>query len=145
MMLAEIRCRLYTGQFSSEYAVIVESVSGRTYSLFAHQDDVANDGEPTLDEPTDGWLRVKILKPEGNNVLVQLPQSTIENGSYLAVRRDQMRFSPRLRSFDEPTRGESARGDLLEIFPPTSPHRARNSDQAEAGHEVFRRVVPSRE
>jgi hypothetical protein len=94
MMLAEIRCRLYPGQFSSEYAVIVESFSGRTYSLFAPQDDVTNDGEPTQDEPTDGWLRVKVLKPEGNNVLVQLPQSTIENGSYLAVRRDQMRFSP---------------------------------------------------
>jgi hypothetical protein len=94
MMIAEIRCRLYPGQFSSEYAVVVESFSGRTYSLFASRDDVANDREPTLDEPTDGWLRVKVLEPEGNNVLVQLPQSTIENGSYLAVRRDQMRFSP---------------------------------------------------
>jgi len=29
MMLAEIWCRLYPGQFSSEYAVIVESFSGR--------------------------------------------------------------------------------------------------------------------
>jgi len=28
MMLAEIRCRVYPGQFSSEYAVIVESYSG---------------------------------------------------------------------------------------------------------------------
>jgi len=94
MMIAEIRCRLYPGQFSSEYAVVVESFSGRVYSLFASRDDVANDREPTLDEPTDGWLRVKVLEPEGNNVLVQLPQSTLENGSYLAVRRDQMRFSP---------------------------------------------------
>jgi len=93
-MIAEIRCRLYPGQFSSEYAVVVESFSGRVYSLFASRDDVANDREPTLDEPTDGWLRVKVLEPEGNNVLVQLPQSTLENGSYLAVRRDQMRFSP---------------------------------------------------
>jgi hypothetical protein len=94
MRIAEIRCRLYPGQFSSEYAVVVESFSGRAYSLFASRDHVANDREPTLDEPTDGWLRVKVLEPEGNNVLVQLPQSTLENGSYLAVRRDQVRFSP---------------------------------------------------
>jgi len=94
MTIAEIRCRLYPGQFSSEYAVVVESFSGRVYSLFASRDDVANDQEPTLDEPTDGWLRVKVLEPEGNNVLVQLPQTTLENGSYLAVRRDQVRFSP---------------------------------------------------
>jgi hypothetical protein len=93
MMIAEIRCQLYPGQFSSEYAVVVESFSGRVYSLFASRRDVANDREPTLDEPTDGWLRVKVLEPEGNNVLVQLPQSTLENGSYLAVRRDQVRFS----------------------------------------------------
>ncbi len=93
-MFAEIRCQLYPGQFSSEYAVVVESFSGRAYSLFAFRDDVTTDREPTLDEPTDGWLRVKVLEPEGNNVLVQLPQSTIENGAYLAVRRDQMRFCP---------------------------------------------------
>jgi hypothetical protein len=93
MMIAEIRCQLYPGQFSSEYAVVVESLSGRVYSLFASRDGVANDREPTLDEPTDGWLRVKVLQQEGNNVLVRLPQSTLENGSYLAVRRDQVRFS----------------------------------------------------
>ncbi len=92
MMIAEIRCQLYPGQFSSEYAVVVESLSGRVYSLFASRDGVANDREPTLDEPTDGWLRVKVLQQEGNNVLVRLPQSTLENGSYLAVRRDQVRF-----------------------------------------------------
>ncbi len=61
MTIAEIRCQLYPGQFSSEYAVVVESLSGRVYSLFASRDGVANDREPTLDEPTDGWLRVKVL------------------------------------------------------------------------------------
>jgi len=93
-MFAEIRCRLYPGQFSSEYAVVVESFSGRAYSLFAPQDDVTHDREPAQDEPSDGWLKVKVLKPEGNNVLVQLPQATVENGPYLAVRRDRMRSCP---------------------------------------------------
>jgi hypothetical protein len=94
MLIAELRWQLYPGQFSTEYAVVVESFSGRVYSLFASRDDVATEQEPTLDEPTDGWLRVKVLELEGTNVLVQLPQSTLENGSYLAVRRDQVRFSP---------------------------------------------------
>jgi hypothetical protein len=93
-MKAELRCRLYPGQFSSEFAVIVESFNGRTYSLFAPLDDVRYDREPSEHESTEGWLSVKVLEHEGNNVLIQLPQSTIENGSYLAVRRDQLRSSP---------------------------------------------------
>src|SRR5436853_2538223 len=92
-MFAELRCRLYPGQFSSEFAVIVESFNGRAFSLFASREDVESDREPTQDEPSDGWLKVKVLEPEGTNVLVLLPQSTIEDGSYLAVRHDQLRSS----------------------------------------------------
>ena len=94
MVTAELCCRLYPGQFSSEFAVIVESFNRRSSSLFAPREDVQYDREPSEDEPTEGWLRVKVLQRAGNNVLVQLPQTTIENGSYLAVRRDQLRFSP---------------------------------------------------
>ena len=75
--------------------MVVESFNGRAFSLFASQDDVRSDCEPTSpDEPVEGWLRVKVLKREGDNVLVQLPQSTIENGSYLALRRDAVRAVP---------------------------------------------------
>jgi hypothetical protein len=91
MTIAELRCQLYPGQFSSEFAVVVESFNGRAFSLFASREDVKCEREPSQDEPTTGWLKVKILEQEGNNILVQLPQSTIENGSYLAVRRDQLR------------------------------------------------------
>ncbi len=71
--------------------MVVESFSGRAFSLFASREDVKCEREPSQDEPTAGWLKVKILEQEGNNILVQLPQSAIENGSYLAVRRDQLR------------------------------------------------------
>ena len=54
MMIADIRRRLYPGQFSFECAVVVESFSARVDSLFAIQDDVRHDREPTRDEPTDG-------------------------------------------------------------------------------------------
>ncbi len=93
MSTAELRWQLYPGQFSSEFAVVVESFNGRVFSLFASREDVRNEREPSQDDPTDGWLKVKILEEEGNNILVQLPQSTIENGSYLSVRRDQLRPS----------------------------------------------------
>ncbi len=91
MMRAELRCRLLPGQFSSEFAVIVESFNGRSFSLFASRDEVIFDQEPTQDAPTDGWLRVQVVEGRGNNVLVRLPESTVENGQYLAVRSDQLR------------------------------------------------------
>jgi hypothetical protein len=98
MMTAELRCQLYPGQFSNEYAVVVESFSGRGFSLFASREDVQREREPSLDEPTTGWLKVKLLEQKGNNFLVLLPQTTLENGSYLAVRHDQLRFEPEVAS-----------------------------------------------
>ncbi len=92
MMTAELRCQVYPGQFSSEFAVVVESFTGRAFSLFASREDVQCEREPSLDEPTTGWLKVKLLEQKGNNFLVLLPQTTLENGSYLSVRHDQLRF-----------------------------------------------------
>src|SRR5262249_13377098 len=92
VMSAQLRCQLYPGQFSSEFTVIVESFNGRAFSLFAAREDVQYDWEPSQDQPAEGWLKVKILETDGNNLLLQLPQSTLGNGSYLAVRRDQLRF-----------------------------------------------------
>jgi hypothetical protein len=93
-MFAEIHCQLYPGQFSSEFAVVVASFSGREFSLFAARDDVRSEGQPSEDQPVEGWLRVKVLEREGDHVLVQLPQSTIENGPYLAVGHDEIRPIP---------------------------------------------------
>ena len=90
-MRTGLRCRLFPGQFSSEFAVVVETFNGRSLSLFASRDEVMFDQEPTQDIPTDGWLSVQVLERRGNNVLVRLPQSTVENGQYLAVRSDQLR------------------------------------------------------
>jgi hypothetical protein len=90
-MRSELRCRLFPGQFSSEFAVVVETFNGRFFSLFASRDEVMSDQEPTQDAPTDGWLSVQVIERRANNVLLRLPQSTVENGQYLAVRSDQIR------------------------------------------------------
>jgi len=71
-MRTELRCRLFPGQFSSEFAVIVETFNGLSLSLFASRDEVMFDQEPTQDIPTDGWLSVQVLERHGNNVLVTI-------------------------------------------------------------------------
>ena len=90
-MIQELRCKLFPGQFSSEFAVVVESFYGQKFSLFASVDDVTCEQMPTHDVPTQGWLKVYPIEQRGNNVLVQLPQSTLENGRFLPVRLDQLR------------------------------------------------------
>jgi hypothetical protein len=70
-MFAEMHGQLYPGQFSSEFAVVVASFSGEEFSLFASQDDVRADREPSDDEPVDGWLKVKVLERDGDHVLIQ--------------------------------------------------------------------------
>jgi hypothetical protein len=90
-MRRELRCRLFPGQFSSEFAVIVETFNGRSFSLFASRDEVMFHHEPTQDTPTEGWLSVQVAEQRENNVLVRLPHSTVENGQYLSFRPDQLR------------------------------------------------------
>ena len=91
MKTLQLRCKLFPGQFSSEFVAIVESFNGRSFSLFASREDVTFEQEPTQDTPTEGWLRVQVVDGRGSNILVLLPQSTVENGQYLTVRHDQLR------------------------------------------------------
>jgi hypothetical protein len=93
-MTADLRCKVYPGMFSSEFAVVVEAFNGRAFSLFAPREKVRVDQEPTLDEPADGWLKVQLLKQEGNLILVWLPDTTLESGQYLSVRLDQLSEIP---------------------------------------------------
>ncbi len=92
-MMTKLRCKLYPGQFSTEYAVVVEAFDGRRLSLFASHDDVETEGEPTESNPTDGWLNVRVVDRQGGIFLVRLPQSTIENGQHISVRQDQLRHA----------------------------------------------------
>ena len=55
------------------------------------RDEVAFDQEPAQVEATEGWLPVQVVERRDNNFLVRLPQSTVENGQYLAVRSHQLR------------------------------------------------------
>jgi hypothetical protein len=92
-MNALLRCEIYPGQFSSEYAVILRSFTGKEFSLFASRQDVQCDDRPTDEQPSEGWLRVAITKRDGSLCLVRLPQSTIENGQSITVNADQLKIT----------------------------------------------------
>jgi hypothetical protein len=86
-----LRCTVSPGQFSSEYAVSVRSFSGRTFSLFADRGDVECDQFPSEDRTVEGWVSVEIVNSSETHYLVQLPQSTLENGRFLSVNPSQLR------------------------------------------------------
>jgi hypothetical protein len=81
-----LRCQVYPGQFSVEYAVVVRQSDGKEVSLFAPQEFVDCEQNPTFDRPVLGWIKVVLVKQQGDLALLQLPRSTLENGQYLTVR-----------------------------------------------------------
>jgi hypothetical protein len=89
-----LRCTLFPGQFSSELAVVVKSVHGREFSLFAAKTDLEYDENPTENHPVEGWVRVNVVQRERNLYLVRLPQTTLENGQYVTVAAGQLRAVP---------------------------------------------------
>jgi hypothetical protein len=93
-MTAELRCKVYPGMLSNEFAVVVEDFKGQNSSLFAPREKVRVDQEPTHDEPVIGWMRVQLLERAGDVILVWLPDTTIENGQHLFVRPEQLAEFP---------------------------------------------------
>lgn len=89
-MTAKLRCVVTPGQFSSEYAVVVQSFNGRSFSLFASRGDVVCDQPPTNDQPSNGWLKVRIVDRSERHILVLLPQSTLECGQKISVNPHQL-------------------------------------------------------
>src|SRR5438093_1501468 len=89
-----VLCRVYPGQFSVEYAVVVRQADGGDVSLFVPQDWVECEGVPALDRPVSGWLRVALIEKKEHVALVFLPRSTLENGQYVTIHLDQLEARP---------------------------------------------------
>lgn len=83
-------CRVYPGQFSVEFAVVIRQSDGREVSLFVPQDLVDCTQAPSFDHPTPGWIQVEPMQQQGKLTLVYLPRSTLENGQYITVPTDQL-------------------------------------------------------
>src|SRR5947209_10314724 len=89
-----LRCRVYPGQFSIEYAVSISQADGREVSLFVPREFVECPRPPSFDQPVSGWIQVQVMQKQDQRALVFLPRSTLENGQYITVPCDQLETRP---------------------------------------------------
>lgn len=89
-----LRGRVYPGQFSVEFAVVVRQSDGTEVSLFVPQDFVEVEGIPASNHPLLGRLRVALVDKQGDLALVHLPRQTLENGEYITVQANELEARP---------------------------------------------------
>jgi hypothetical protein len=86
-----IRCKVYPGQFSDEFAVSGQQADGERFSLFVPAQYVAPEQSPTRDAAVDGWLQVSLWEQSGGGVVVKLPRESFESGRFVTVGLDQFK------------------------------------------------------
>lgn len=84
-MEQQIRCKVFPGQFSSEYAVKAQQVDGEWFSLFAPVGAVEVEEPATRDRAVDGWLKVTVWEQKGDNFIIKLPRESFESGRFVTV------------------------------------------------------------
>jgi len=89
-----LRCTVYPGQFSVEFAVVVRQSDGSQVSLFVPHEFVDCAGIPASNSPVPGRLRVALIDKRENLALVHLPRPTLENGQDITVEANQLEVSP---------------------------------------------------
>ena len=87
-----LRCKIYPGQFSDEFAVSGEQANGGRFSLFVPTNYVNPDQTPTRDTSVEGWLQISIWEQSGDRAVVKLPRESFESGRFVTVRLDQLQM-----------------------------------------------------
>jgi hypothetical protein len=85
-----IRCKVYPGQFSDEYAVSGQQADGERFSLFVPAKYVTPDETPTREVTVEGWLQISLWEQSGTNVIVKLPRESFESGKFVTIGVDQL-------------------------------------------------------
>src|SRR5262249_53186667 len=93
-MEAQIRCKVFPGQFSGEYAVGAVQANGERFSLFAPAKAVEPDEPPTRDRAVDGWLKVVVCEQAAGRAVVKLPRESFESGRFVTVDVSQFKVRP---------------------------------------------------
>jgi hypothetical protein len=93
-MELQIRCKVFPGQFSSEYAVEGVQAGGQHYSLFAPASAVEVEEPATRDRAVDGWLKVHVWQQKGDLAIVRLPRESFESGRFVTVSLSQFKVRP---------------------------------------------------
>jgi len=86
-----LKCMIFPGQFTGEYAVQGKLFDGTGFSLFAEKEDLEFTREPTFDKAVEGWIRIELGPQKDDLLLVTLPQPSFENGQTITVRTKQVR------------------------------------------------------
>jgi hypothetical protein len=90
----QIRCKVFPGQFSTEYAVECAQADGSKVSLFAPAKDVEPLESPTREHPVGGWLRVTLWEVKGGRAIVKLPRDSFESGRFVTVNLSEFKAPP---------------------------------------------------
>lgn len=85
-----LNCEISPGQFTGEYAVKALMFDNTPFSLFAPEDSLVFDGEPSFDSPAKGRIKVVVAGQKDDLCLINLPRPTFENGRTLTVRVGQL-------------------------------------------------------
>lgn len=86
-----LRCEIKRGQFSDEYSVKGKLFNGNEFSLFAQKNDLQLRNQPTHNRAVNGFIRVQTIDRKKDLSLVSLPQSTLENGRLITVKKSELK------------------------------------------------------
>jgi len=86
-----LKCMIFPGQFTGEYAVQGKLFDGTGFSLFAEKEDLEFSREPTFEKPVEGWIHIELGPQKDDLLLITLPQPSFENGQTITVRTEQVR------------------------------------------------------
>src|SRR5947209_306743 len=90
-----LRCQVSPGMFDHEVGVQGQQADGSEYSLFAPREAVEHGNHRlTSGQTVAGLVRVKPIDSRGDQVLVELPGETFQNGCFITVQADQLVARP---------------------------------------------------
>lgn len=86
-----LECTISPGQFTGEFAVQGKMFDDTEFSLFAPREALQFSGEPSFDEPVQGFIHVRLRDVKNDLLLVSLPRPTFENGQTITVNKTQVK------------------------------------------------------
>jgi|GEM_PF-1277200 len=90
-----LRCGVSPGMFDHELGVQGQQFDGSEFSLFAPKETVDHgDRELIRGQTVPGLVRVKPVERRDDQILVELPGETFQNGYFITVKADQLVAKP---------------------------------------------------
>jgi hypothetical protein len=91
MTEATISCKVSLGMFSNERGVLVELPDGRKISALVDKRHVIVDEDPKPGAEVEGRVKVSVVEPKKDSIIVDLPQPGLTEGPRLKVPKTFLR------------------------------------------------------